>query len=131
MHVDELSAPSGEAFKFATVGDKVQGTVTYVGDWHTHTNNFGQEETSLKIVLDTGNGELSAVYPKKGSTMAQAIAEAIKKAGQAQLVRGATLGVKFSGEKDTGKGNPLKLFTALYEPPANGASFEDDTEEPF
>jgi hypothetical protein len=130
MHVDELSAPSGQAFKFAQIGDKVQGTVTYIGQWDTHTNNFGDQETSLKIVLDTGNGEMAAIYPKKGSTQAQAIAEAIKEAGQSRLEVGATLGVKFSGEKDTGKGNPLKLFKAQYEAPKAGASFEDEN-EPF
>jgi hypothetical protein len=117
MDVTELAAPQGTAFKFASINDKVQGTVIYVGDWHTHVNNFGTEETSLKIVLEVADGEPVAIYPKKGSPMVQAIAEAIQKAGQTKLLTGSTLGVKYSGDKDTGKGNPLKLFTAVYEAP--------------
>ena len=130
MDVNELDVPRGESVKFADVGDKVQGTVLYVGDWYTSTNNFGKERTSVKIVLETADGNLS-IFPERGSTMAQAIGEAVRKAGGTKLLPGATLGVKFSSTKDVGKGNPLKLFTAVYEAPKNGAPVVDDDEEPF
>jgi len=129
MKADELDVPQGESAKFQTVGDKVQGTVIYVGEWHTSTNNFGKKQTSVKIVLDTADGT-KAIYPNQGSPMAQAIGQAIKKAGAQVLAKGATLGVKFSGEKDVNKGNPLKLFTAVYEAPKGGTTFDDD-DSPF
>lgn len=122
ISVDELATPSGESFKFTSIGDKVVGEVTYVGDWQTKPSNFnpGQTETSLKLVLETVDGP-KAIYPKKGSPMAQAIGEAVRAAGESALRTGAKLAVVYSEDKNTGKPQPLKLYAAKYEAPKDGA----------
>lgn len=113
MRADELAAPAGNSFKFETVGDTLEGTVTYVGDWQEQINKFnGNTEQVARIGVDTGNSEIAYVWPRKGSAMAQAIAEALREAQQAELTEGQTLKIRFDSTKDTGKGQPLKLFRA-------------------
>jgi hypothetical protein len=73
-----------------------------------------------------------AVYVEPWTNIHAAIGKAVKDAnnGQAGPVRnGAKLGVKITGLKDTGKGNPLKLHAAHYEAPAAGAEFFNTTAE--
>ena len=127
MKADDFAAPSGDSFKFAAVGDTIEGTVTYVGDWQEQTNKFNDRiEQVCKIGINTGNGEVQYVWPRKGSAMAQAIAEAMRDAGVGSLDEGAQLKLRFDSTKDTGKGQPMKLFRARItagEPTA--------TEEPF
>lgn len=129
LNADELDVPQGEAESFKAVGDKVRGRVLYIGSWRDRVNNFGKEETVLKIVLDTADGNRS-IYPTKGGTMAQAIGQAIKKAGAQELRVGGDLGVKRTEGKEVGKGNPMTTFAAQYEAPKDSAAF-DDGEEPF
>lgn len=61
------------------------------------------------------------------SDMQRAVGQAIQASPQQKggLKNGGTLAVKLSGHKDVGKGNPLSLFEAKYEPPAAGDGFFD------
>lgn len=113
MNVNELAAPQGDSFKFENIGDTVEGIITYVGDWQEQINkNNGQKEQVARIGLNTGNGETTYVWPRKGSAMAQAIAEALRDAQLNELAEGQTLKLRFDSTKDTGKPQPLKLFRA-------------------
>jgi hypothetical protein len=74
-----------------------------------------------------------AVYVEPWTNIHAAVGKAVKDAnnGQAGPVKnGAKLGVKITGLKDTGKGNPLKLHAAFYEPPAVGSEFFNQTSAP-
>lgn len=114
MKADDIGQYAPAA-KFPKMGTVVGGTVTSVGDWQTRKNNFNKEQTSFRIELETDDGPL-AIYPNKGSSMAQAIAAAVRESGASELTEGNFLSVEFSGEKNTGKGNPMKLFKATYAP---------------
>lgn len=117
MRADELAAPSGNTFKFEAIGDTVEGVVSYVGDWDEQTNKFnGNVEQVARIGIDTGNGEIAYVWPRKGSPMAQAVAEALREAGVDELVAGATLKIQFASEKDTGKPQKMKVYRAKVTP---------------
>lgn len=113
MRADDLAAPTGNSFKFNNVGDSLEGTVAYVGDWQTRTNKFNNiQEQVAKIGVDPGTGEIVYVYPVRGSIIAKAIADGIRAAGVPELVPGQRLKLTFYATKDTGKGNPAKLFDA-------------------
>lgn len=112
MNVNELAAPQGESFKFTEIGDTVEGVIVYVGDWTEQINKSnGKPETVAKIGLEVA-GEITYVWPRKGSAMAQAIAEALREANLGELSEGQTLKLRFDSTKDTGKPQPLKLFRA-------------------
>jgi hypothetical protein len=128
MRADELAAPSGESFKFDNVGDTLEGVITYVGDWQEQTNKFNdRKEQVARIGVDV-NGEMTYVWPRKGSAMAQAIAEALREAGQNELAEGQTLKLRFDSTKDTGKGQPMKVFRARITP---GEPVRRPAEQPF
>lgn len=63
-----------------------------------------------------------AVYVPEGKNIQFAIGRAAQAAGAKPAV-GGTLGVKITGLRDTGKGNPLKEHQAVYQAPSAGASF--------
>ena len=67
-----------------------------------------------------------AVYVK--GMMIGAVTDAIRKSGTSklQIEVGADIAIKFNAEKESGKGNPTKLFVARYEPPAPGADLFAD-----
>jgi uncharacterized protein YggE len=126
MKADDFAAPSGDSFKFVDVGDTIEGTVTYVGDWQAQTNKFNnREEEVARIGIDTGN-EVQYVWPRKGSAMASAIAEAMREARVQDLAEGVILKLRFDSTKDTGKGQPMKVFRAKVTPgePAATADLE-------
>lgn len=125
MRVEELASPPGETFKFEKVGDTIEGTVIYVGTWQEYQTKFGQK-TSLKLGIDTGNGEIRYIWPGKGSNMAQKIAEALRNAGIAELVEGQTLKLRYASDQDIGKGDPMKVFQAKVTAAPPGSD-----EEPF
>lgn len=130
MRADDFAAPSGDSFKFAAIGDTIEGTVTYVGDWQTQTNKFNnREEDVARIGIDTGNGEVQYVWPRRGSAMASAIAEAMREARINDLAEGVVLKLRFDSEKDTGKGQPMKVFRAKVTAGEPVAAAVD--EEPF
>lgn len=133
LSANEFAAPRADVTaSFKEIGDKVIGTVIYIGDWYEHTNNFGNTVTQCKLVLEV-DGTPTNLYVERGRPMAEAIASAVRRAGQAELVEGGTLGVSFSSTKPTTKGNPLKLYSATYEPGTApvAASAQADEEDPF
>jgi hypothetical protein len=54
---------------------------------------------------------------------------AVKAVGERALAEGGVLAVKQSGEKATGKANPLPLFEARYEAPPKNADFLDGADQ--
>jgi hypothetical protein len=73
-----------------------------------------------------------AVYVEPWTNIHAAIGKAIIEGTGAKgpVRNGAQLGVKITGLKDTGKGNPLKLHEAKYVPPAaTSSAFFDKTPE--
>lgn len=128
MRADELAAPQGESFKFTSIGDTVEGPIVYVGDWQEQVNkNNGNREQVARVGLEV-DGQTVFVWPRKGSAMAQAIAEALRDAGLHELAEGQVLKLRFDAEKDTGKPQPLKLFRAKITP---GEARREPEEEPF
>lgn len=116
MRADELAAPSGNSFKFAEVGDTLEGPITYIGEWQEQINKFnGNTEQVARIGVEV-DGEVTYIWPRKGSVMASAIAQALRDAGLSELAEGQTLKLRFDATKDTGKGQPLKLFRAKVTP---------------
>ncbi len=65
--------------------------------------------------------------------MRRAVAVAVKAVGERALAEGGVLAIKQSGEKPTGKANPLPLFEARYEAPPKNADFLEgaDTSDPW
>lgn len=117
MRADELAAPSGASFKFAEIGDTVEGVIVYVGDWQTQTNKFnGNVEQVCKIGVDAGGDEPTYIWPRKGSPMAQAIANALRDAGIGELAEGQGLKLRYSENVDTGKPQPMKKYLARVTP---------------
>lgn len=124
---NELAGPSGESFKFEQVGDAIEGTIVYVGAPYERLNKFNNNlERVIRVGIDTGNGEVLYIWPVVGSQMAQAIAEAARKA-QTNLTEGHRIKVGYTSDKDTGKGNPMKVFQARVTPGVTAV----DEEEPF
>ena len=67
-----------------------------------------------------------AVYIEPWTNLHAAVGKAIQEGAGAKgpLRDGGTLGVKITELRDTGKGNPLKIFAAQYTPPAaSGGDF--------
>lgn len=119
IKLNDISAPAGDAFKFENIGDKIKGVVTHA-QFKDQVNKFNnQDETVLVITLETEDGESSKLYPRvnPGSQMAQTVADAVQAAGADELAIGGTLAVAFKEEKDVGKGYPMKVYVAAYEPP--------------
>jgi hypothetical protein len=126
MNPNDLASPSGDSFKFENVGDTIEGTIAYVGEPTDQTNKFtGNLEKVVRIGIDTGNGDVQYIWPRIGSMMAQAIAEACRKA-DVQLEMGHTLKVGYTANQDTGKPQPMKVFQARITPGVAAA-----VEEPF
>lgn len=120
LNVNDIGAPSADSFKFGAVGDTIKGTLTYVPSAPTEqANKFnpGQVDKVIKLVLATDDGE-KAIWPRVGSTLAGAIADAVRAAGCTSLEIGGTLAVRFSETEDVGKGNPMKRYVAQYKAPA-------------
>lgn len=129
ISANDLSAPSGDSFKFNTIGDTVEGVIVYVGDFQKSINDFGKERDVARIGIDTGNGEIAYIWPERGSAKAQAIAEALRKAGLPQLDIGQRIKFGYTADKNTGKPQPMKVFSCRLEPGSPADALPD--EEPF
>ena len=71
-----------------------------------------------------------AIYIEPFTNIHAAVGAAVVKATgkKGPLLNGGTLGVKITELRDTGKGNPLKVHDAVYEPPvASGQGFFGDS----
>lgn len=129
MKANDLGAPAGETFKFDTIGDTLEGTITYVGDWQEQINKFNDRTEQVARIGVANNGDASVyIWPRKGSAMAQAIADALRDAKLDELTEGQTLKLRYDSEKDTGKGNPMKVFRAKI---TQGEAPRKPAEEPF
>lgn len=73
-----------------------------------------------------------AVYLKQWTNAQAAVGEAVVKATgkKGPLRDGGKLGLKVAELKDTGKGNPLKIHAAVYEPPTESADFFGGNQTP-
>jgi len=108
---------------FGQIGEKVVGRITETPK--TVDTQFGER---LVIELEaTGastahkgkkgadgvitEGDQVTVWLKPGA-MAGAVRDAIAAAGAKGLTEGDTLALQFSGTRDTGKAEPVKLYTA-------------------
>ena len=151
---DFLFGGGGKAAKFETVGDMVKGTIldckltqrTSMEDNTPLTWADGRPQMQLVVTLQTdektdaeddgqrrvyargGNYEVAS---GEGTSLKDAIANAVKKAGERALTEGGTLAVVYSGEgKKTNRGySAPKLFKAKYEAPVAsvaGADLFDD-----
>jgi hypothetical protein len=149
-----LFGGGGKSFKFETIGDTVEGTITDVAvsqqtsleDNTPLTWADGSPRMQLVITLQTEARDddeddgVRKVYAKggkyevasgTGSSMKEAIAEAVKKAGAKSIDEGATLKVGYSGEgKKTNRGfSAPKLFRATYTPPVKSVAAADIWDE--
>jgi hypothetical protein len=108
---------------FGQVGEKVVGRITETPK--TVTTQFG-ERLVIELEAVTGSsaskgkkgsdgaiveGDLVTLWLKPGA-MAGAVRDAIAQAGAKGLTEGDTLAVAFTGTRDTGKAEPVKLYTA-------------------
>jgi hypothetical protein len=133
VSIEGLERANGETFKFEKVGDTIAGTITQVMDPFERENKFkpGQIDRVYAIgITPAGSDEQLMIWPSRtprgSSPMLEAIVNAVTAAGAKAYVKGGKLAVRFDKTLDTGKGNPLKLYTAKYEPPAPSVSVGDD-----
>lgn len=152
---DFLFGGGGKAAKFDEVGDQVTGTIidakisqqTSMEDNTPLTWSDGSPRMQLVISLQTderaddNDDGVRRLYAKggryevasgTGSSMKDAVADAVKKANARSLDEGGTLTVAHTGVgKKTNRGfSAPKLFRARYEPPkasiASGDLFDED-----
>lgn len=129
ISANDLSAPTGESVKFDTVGDTVEGVIVYAGEFQSRVNTFnGRDEDVARIGIEVDGGEIRYVWPVRGRSMAQAIAEAARKAGLASIDVGQRIKLGYTSNKDTGKPQPMKVFSCRLEP---GSPADLSDEEPF
>lgn len=100
-----------EPVTFPTAGTSVTGKI--VGRPRIAETQYGRR---MVIDLDTEGG-MRSLWVKPGA-MAGALSKALSEAGATTIEAGGTLGMVFVEERDTGKGNPLKIYAAKYVPPA-------------
>lgn len=132
-------------FTFKRVGDKVRGTVLRSNIVQVRQDDGSTRE---KLVIDleverakggrvvkdadglvTGVEDIApgthvTIWLNKGYGIG-AIADAVRKAGAAQLVDGGTLTIEHTEKRDVGRAMPANVFAATYEPPVNGTDLDD------
>lgn len=87
----------------------------------------GADGSAKPAELDEGK---RAVYVPKFTNIYAALGKAVKTAGATDVLVGGNFGIVVEDLQDTGKGNPLKVFRAKYEPPAKSAAV-DTGEDPL
>jgi hypothetical protein len=152
-----LFGGGGKAAPFDEVGDEVKGTITDVvvnqqTDMETGaplTWTDGSPRMQLVVSLQTGeraddnDDGIRRIYAKggnyevasgTGTSMKNAIADALKKVGATSIDEGGVLRVAYTGVgKKTNRGfSAPKLYRATYEAPKASVKAEDlFSEEPF
>ena len=132
-------------FTFKRVGDKVRGTVV-----RSNIVNVRQDDGSTreKLVIDldvakakggrvvkdadgivTGVEDIPAgttvtIWLNRGYGIG-AISDAVKKAGQRDLLDGGQLTIELVEKRDVGRAMPANIFAATYEPPVTGTDLDD------
>ena len=137
----------GPAAKFTEKGKWVVGTILERTEQQEH--DFATKEPlvwkdgspRMQQVLtiqteehdDDDDTGIRRVYCKWA--MVKAIGDAIKETGYQGPMVGGKVGICWSDDKDTGKGFPMKLYKAKFEPPAETGNFLGEEplkdEEPF
>jgi hypothetical protein len=148
-----LSESQGDVYpsmKFQKLSDFVKGTIIETRiDKRESRFRPGEIETSLLVSLEVNEargvmgvkvddaraqeqpincGDRVTVWVKRGF-MAAAVSEAVREAGVKTLAEGGVFTIAFTEEKDTGKGNPAKVYRASYKPPAH--KHEDTAPQDF
>lgn len=131
INIDDLTRVSGDTFKFEKIGDTLTGTITQVSDPFDRTSKFNdRQETVYPIGITGTDGAQRIIWPTRRDTgptpLLQAIVDAVIKAGAKSYAVGGKLAVRYSEDRDIGKGNPMKVYTAKYEPPAPAGPTVDD-----
>lgn len=155
-----LFGGGGKAAKFEAVGDTVEGKITdvQVSQQTSMEDNMpltwpdGQPRMQLVITLQTtlrddpDDDGIRKLYAKggkyevsegTGTSMKDAIADAVKKAGARSIDQGGTLKIGHSGMgKKTNRGfSAPKLYRAVYSAPVASVDaselFDDESKEPF
>jgi hypothetical protein len=129
ISANDLSAPTGESFKFTNIGDTVEGVIVYAGDFQKQTSDYGKEREVARIGIDVGGGEIRYVWPERGKSMAQALSEAARKSTNGIVDVGQRIKLGYTSNKDTGKPQPMKVFSCRLEPGSPADALDD--EEPF
>ena len=127
--LNENSGGSGNpGVHFANVGDKVVGRITQTPK--TVNTQFG-ERLVIELVANAGctagkgkkgadgiiaEGDEVTLWLKPGA-MAAAVRDAVQAANASGLGADGVLAVAFSGTRDTGKAEPVKLYAAQYQAP--------------
>ncbi len=128
--LDDSAPFDGEkhpGFKFSTIGDTLKGVIVErprVLD----VDKMGSPGTKIRkmvVAVRDDGGATWALWVEARKPMAAAIKEACEKVSVRGLAEGGTLAVRFTEEKDTGKGNPLKIYSAAYQPPVAETSVDD------
>ena len=139
--MDFLNANSGGSGNpgvyFGQLGDKVVGTIaepprqveTQFGD-RLVIELVANDGSTASKGKKGGDGTIAAgdevtLWLKPGA-MAAAVRDAIGKAEASGLSEGGTLAVQFSDTRDTGKAEPVKLYTAQYKAPVAAVPVTDD-----
>jgi hypothetical protein len=147
---DFLFGGGGKAAKFETIGDAVEGTITdaVVSQQTDMESNQpltwpdGSPRMQLVITLQTteriddNDDGMRRIYAKggkyevasgAGTSLKDAIADAVRKAGAQSLTEGGTLKVGYSGEgKKTNRGfSAPKLYRAVYTAPVKSVDASD------
>lgn len=147
---DFLFGGGGSAAKFDEIGDEVKGVITDVQvtqqtDMETGaplTWSDGSPRKQLVVTLQTEDHSgdeddgVRRIYAKggtyevasgTGTSMKQAIADAVKKAAASSIETGGVLRVAHTGVgKKTNRGfSPPKLYRATYEAPKASVSADD------
>lgn len=124
INVDDIAAPQADAWKPA-IGETVKGTITYVWAGERTSYDGSKTEKQLRIVLDTGDAEVT-IYATMNTNVngdgyakrdAKAIAAAVRASGASTLEVGGTLAVKRVDNVPTDKGE-ANVYVAEYQPPA-------------
>lgn len=107
---DELFTEAGKVqfnyMKFETPGDSVKGV--YVGKYISTSIKYGYEQ--MNYVLCKANGE-KIIVSGRNATKTNPVRIIF---GMEKIPFGAVMGFIYTGDKDTGKGNPAKLIEPRY-----------------
>lgn len=157
---DFLFGGGGKAFRFDNIGDTVEGKITdvTVSQQTSMESNEplvwpdGSPRKQLVITLQTtlkddadddgirrcfAKGGRFEAQEGTGTSMKDAIADAVRKAGARSLDQGGTLKIGHTGlAKRTNRGfSQAKLYRAVYSAPVASVDaadlFEDDSKDPF
>jgi len=137
------------SFKFKRIGDAIKGEVLRSKIVEFADRETGKNKTSLVIDIrvqaakggiaskgvdsdgmekwtidDAQPGDTYTVWLNPGFGIG-AIRDALSDAGAKALEDGATLKVKLSEKRDTGKQQPANVFEAEYEAPKGGVSIDE------